>query len=348
MTGPDVSVGIGGQVTHLANIQQGFSTIPNIDVDLYFTSKGLHNFESIPVKLLRTSISILKYIFSLWKYDVVHINTTLDNRCCVRDGVYGLLAILFRRPLFFQIHGGYIERVGLLKNSYINSLYGYILHHSTQVFVLTEGQSNSLQERYFIKAAIIRNYVHIPEGLVNCKVRTDKPSFLYLARIDREKGIFELIDACIELKRKEMNFNLNIAGEGPDLALLKQKVTDSGLHGNVKFYGQVGGAVKANLFQTSDVFVLPSYSEGLPYGVLEAISYAMPLIVTPVGAMPEIFKDGVEAIYVEQKDSNTLALCMEKFIGSNLIEIMSHSALEKSKEFSFKKMQQIFSAAWGQ
>ncbi len=75
----------------------------------------------------------------------------------------------------------------------------------------------------------------------------------------------------------------------------------------VAYLGVVTGARKTEVFKAADVFVLPSYSEGFPMSVLEAMAAGLPLVVTPVGALPEVLQDGVNAEFVLPGDIEALA-----------------------------------------
>ena len=79
------------------------------------------------------------------------------------------------------------------------------------------------------------------------------------------------------------------------------------LNESVKFLGVVTGQEKLDLFRKATIFVLPSYGENLPYALLEALSTGLPVITTPVGAIPEFVEDGKNGFLIEPGDYGALA-----------------------------------------
>jgi poly(glycerol-phosphate) alpha-glucosyltransferase len=123
---------------------------------------------------------------------------------------------------------------------------------------------------------IIPNGVDVPEfdrHEVN-KVRR----LLFLGRLDRKKGIYELLDAWEKWSINNGNIELHVAGSGDEELEEKLKRLDD--VGVVKYHGEVYGGEKDLLFKTCDAFILPSFSEGLPMTVLEAMSYGMATFIS--------------------------------------------------------------------
>jgi glycosyltransferase involved in cell wall biosynthesis len=85
--------------------------------------------------------------------------------------------------------------------------------------------------------------------------------------------------------------------------------------GAVEISGIITGADKRHFFERSSVFVLVSYAEAFPVAVLEAMAAGAPLIVTPVGALPEILKEGENALFVQPGDVSALVAAIEKLKG---------------------------------
>jgi glycosyltransferase involved in cell wall biosynthesis len=129
----------------------------------------------------------------------------------------------------------------------------------------------------------------------------------YVGRLVRGKGLFEIVDALATLKRAGHRFTLCIAGEGPDLSELITACERGDLGNRVEFLGSVFGADKCRLLLDSDLFVFPSYTEGLPYSLLEAMAAGCVPITTPVAAIPDVMRDGQHGVFVPVKDADALA-----------------------------------------
>jgi glycosyltransferase involved in cell wall biosynthesis len=94
---------------------------------------------------------------------------------------------------------------------------------------------------------------------------------------------------------------------GAEREKVEQAQAEALAAGGVTFPGIVTGQPKATLFAESDVFILPSYNENFPIAVLEAMAAGLPLVVTPVGALPEVLEEGRNCFFVEPGDCEALA-----------------------------------------
>ncbi len=108
---------------------------------------------------------------------------------------------------------------------------------------------------------------------------------------------------------------------------------------NFHLHAIVTGEAKARFLRAADVFVQPSYAEAFPVAVLEAMQAGLPLIVTPVGALPEVLKDRVNCFFVNPGDSESIADRIADFIGSSALraEMRRHNR-SVSQSFSIAKM----------
>jgi L-malate glycosyltransferase len=117
---------------------------------------------------------------------------------------------------------------------------------------------------------------------------SNKPSILFLANVVRRKGIFTLIEAFPAVAREIANCTLKIAGDGPELAEVKQRVARTEFAHRVKFLGRQERAKTPDLYRDCSIYCLPSFGE--PYGMtaVEAMSCARALVVTDCGGLAEI------------------------------------------------------------
>ena len=118
---------------------------------------------------------------------------------------------------------------------------------------------------------------------------------LFMARLIPAKGLGTLLRACALLEAQGLAFTLVVAGEGPDRASAELLTKELELT-SVAFVGNVAGAQKQELLANSDVFVLSSMSEGMPLAVLEAFSYSLAVVATPIGGLADFLKDDVDCL----------------------------------------------------
>lgn len=133
-------------------------------------------------------------------------------------------------------------------------------------------------------------------------------NILYLARIDRNKGIWETIKAFVILQQKYPYLHLNICGNGEPAFVKKveEYVEKNHIQG-ITFCGRVSGKQKVEAFVNNDIYILPSYSEGMPTSLLEAMAFGLPVITRPVGGVPDFFENGKMGYMLDSFDPKDFA-----------------------------------------
>ena len=139
-----------------------------------------------------------------------------------------------------------------------------------------------------------------------------KPVFfniLYIGRVERDKGIFELMEAVKTLKEKNIiDFRLNIIGNGEHFNQIKEIISEYCISNLVKLHGVITDKETIKTFyQKSDIFVMTSHHEGFPRVLYEAMIFNVPIITTFVGAIPYLMKDDFNCIRIEVSNSNSIA-----------------------------------------
>lgn len=141
-------------------------------------------------------------------------------------------------------------------------------------------------------------------------------SFLMIARIIRDKGVIEFLEACREIKEIYPNVRCFLLGgyDRNPTVLDKDLLDQYCKNGYIEYFGKVSD-VRPYITKCS-VFVLPSYREGTPRSVLEAMSMGRPIITTDVPGCRETVKDGINGFLVPVKDTKSLFMKMEWFISN--------------------------------
>lgn len=171
----------------------------------------------------------------------------------------------------------------------------------------------------------------------------DRVVGIIVARIDDFKGHETLIAALGELKAAGQPLTLLVAGDGARRADREQQAAQLGLGPEqVRFLGFRSDV--PDLLAASDLFVLPSLTEGLPLSVLEAMSHGLPTVATAVGGIPELVIEGVHGRLVPVKDSAALAQALGTLVQSPDQRRAWGTAaqLRVQTEFSFDKMTQEY------
>lgn len=177
----------------------------------------------------------------------------------------------------------------------------------------------------------------------------DVIKLLYTGRIDLQKGLLELITATGELINEGFPVELHLVGweeksEKPIENLLKSKANEMGILEKVFFHGKKTVGEELNQFyRMADIYVIPSYHEGFPRTIWEAMANSLPIICTKVGGIPFILEDCINTIFVEKKSSKSLIDGIIKVIESPVLRrkiILNNNLLvvEKTIENSVKSI----------
>ena len=266
---------------------------------------------------LRRMVRLLASPFALFatilfrQVDVVHLNTSLNRRAYWRDLAYLLVAKLLRARVLYQVHGGALPQDFFKGRPALTALLRWSLGLPDLVVVLAAIELEAY--RRFVPSQLT---LKVPNG-IDCRPFTRVPTLrsrpeyplrlVYVGRLAREKGLYETLQAVRLALQRGADTRFVIAGDGPEAERRAQYAMALGIRSRVSFKGPVFGDDKVQLLGTADVAVLPSYSEGLPYALLEAMAAGVPVLATPVGAIPDVMTDGTHGYLVPPRDSPALA-----------------------------------------
>jgi glycosyltransferase involved in cell wall biosynthesis len=242
--------------------------------------------------------------------DAVHLNTSLDPKAYWRDLVYWIVARMLGRRVVNQVHGGAMPQDFFRGSALLTWILRRFLVSSDVVTVLSNAELNA--HRAFdarINVHLVPNAID-PAGLADQRrsYNIDRPlRLVYVGRLVRTKGLFEVVDALMRLKRAGREFTLTLAGTGSDEAELMAAAQRADLEDRVQFLGSVFAEEKHRLWLETDLFVFPSYMEGLPYSLLEAMAAGCVPITTPVAAIPDVMTDGQHGVFVPARNASAIA-----------------------------------------
>ncbi len=172
------------------------------------------------------------------------------------------------------------------------------------------------------KILVLRNAVDINRFKPNngTKMRNkygfkeNETLLLFIGHLEPFKGIFELLDAFYEISKKNQNVKIIIIGEGHAEKKIKETVAKYNLSDYITFTGKISPETIQNFYQMADIFVLPSYTEGLPLVVIEAMACGLPVVASCVGGIPEIVKNNINGFLVPPRNKEKLTQKLEFLI----------------------------------
>lgn len=242
------------------------------------------------------------------KADIVHLHMS-ERGSFYRKYMLFRLAKGFRKPVVLHMHGADFREFYENSSARIQRMVRRLLHGCDRVVVLGKNWErivHSIEPRTNI--LVINNAVPIPA--LTARWDAAESHLCYLGVLIPRKGVGDLLDALrILLDRRDLSrpVRLTIAGSGPEEESLMEKCRELELTDRVTFVGWTTGEEKQSLLLSSQCFILPSYNEGLPVAILEAISSGLPVVTTNVGSINEAVVDGENGRFVPVRDPGKLA-----------------------------------------
>lgn len=246
-----------------------------------------------------------------------------------RKSIVALIARLLKVPYILHIHSGeftmfYDREAGPLMRWWIR----HTLRRAKCVICLTPTWRERLMEiSSELNVVVIGNGVAVPETY-----RPPRPvarEVLFLGRLRQKKGIFDLVASMPTVLKQCPDIRFVLAGDGPraDIEALAEQL---GVRHAIELPGWVDGPRKEQYLDRADLFVLPSYYEGLPMCLLEAMARGIPIVSTTVGGIPDLLEHDVHALLVEPGDVAQLGSALAALTASpDLRNRLSVAAFER-------------------
>ena len=137
-------------------------------------------------------------------------------------------------------------------------------------------------------------------------VNTDGHQLLFVGRMAQVKGVPLLLNAVARLSKSHPKTHLTLIGDGPDRAALEEQAETLGIIDHVSFEGYQSQAAVSEALSASDIFVLPSFAEGVPVVLMEAMAAKRAVLTTRIAGIPELIEDGQSGVLVTPGDQNAL------------------------------------------
>lgn len=261
---------------------------------------------------------------------IIHIHTA-SYSSFKRSSWFVRLGKVMNRKVILHIHGGGFKEYYQTNPEFITK----ILNSCDCIITL------SLKWKEYFRAITSCPMIEVVSNIVSPPIKMNvskndgKIHFLYLGLITELKGIFDLLELLVE-RQNELRGKLilHIGGNGK-VEELKDFIKTNKIDDMAIYEGWVAGDRKDELLNMADVFILPSYTEGLPVSILEAMSYSLPILSTTVGGIPEIVENGINGFLITPGDKDALYAA--------LMGLVSDAELRKSMgKNSYERVQPHF------
>lgn len=249
--------------------------------------------------------------------DIVHIHSSFGPSF-YRKMPFIYMAVAKGIPVINHIHGAdfssFYTKASERKKKLIRKVYGKC---DKLIALSDEWKENLKQIVPEDRIVVIENYCVIPKiTSSNVAVAPGESKLLFLGEIGMRKGGFDIPVILSKVFEREKNFHVIMAGDGTpeDVNRVKGMIEQFGLADKVEFPGWVRGKAKDQLFIESDILLLPTYNEGMPMTILEAMAYGKAIVTTNVGGIPKLIENNVSGYLCEPGDVSGIAECILELI----------------------------------
>lgn len=277
-------------------------------IEIY--SKYFENFKFLPSyrvasKLFKTLFFLLfclRFLTVLLidrKIKIIHIHGASYGSFYRKFVCFIIAKYLFSKKIIYHIHGAEYQLFYKKSDQVSRRLIHLLIESSDLVICLSTEWCSFFNENFSIKCIeILPNIIDYAKPVKLIKIDTSI-TFLFLGFIGNRKGIFDLLEILKNNKAKYSGKIKLIIGGNGEVERLKKIIKQNDLNGLIEFVGWVTDVDKIKLLELCDIYILPSYNEGLPISILEAMSYGKPIISTNIGGIPEIVKPNKNGFLIE-------------------------------------------------
>lgn len=289
------------------------------------------------VKILAAFRGWLRVASLLRRLDAPLVHVHAASRASFwRKSVVCLMARLAGRPYIWHVHGAefmqfYEQEAGPLAKSYIRS----VLANADLVIALSEQWRDGLLR--ICPAAnveVLTNAVALPDIAEVRRAQEREPVLLFLGEICRRKGVSDLVRAFARIVGESPGLRLVCGGAG-SVSELRALANDLQVPEHVSCPGWMNPERKRAALAGAAIFALPSYAEGMPMAVLEAMSWGLPVIASPVGGVPQLITHDYNGLLVAPGDVEGLAAAIRRLMQDPQLRQRLGSAARATIEASY-------------
>ncbi len=240
-------------------------------------------------------IALFKVVYL--KFDIAHIHLA-SNGSFYRKFLFFILVKIRRKKVVVHLHGGGFSEFHSRSPWLIRKLIFRMFYASDTIILLSLSWKAWFESEFSnYSGKVIVLYNGAPA------IRKLSPDYegslrlLFLGKISKEKGIYDLLNVCKDLSARGISYHLKIGGVGESDKLCEM-IKREGLGRYVGYEGWVTGDEKDQLLRWANCFILPSYFEGFPVSIVEAMSYGLPIIASDVGGVTDAVRHEREALVI--------------------------------------------------
>lgn len=305
------------------------------DLELrYFPSVG----EGSPLTKLRGALTdnarFLDALAGGYRPDLFHIHLSWHTSF-YRKLAWFIEARRTGRPVIVHLHMPDIGAFFRTGRAHAAAM-AWMFRRADRVVALTEAMAAELRALFGPgpRIEVLYNPVELEPLSAPPRPRTDHPTVLFLGEIGHRKGAFDLIAAAELVLAAAPGARFQLYGNG-EVERARAEVAARGLSPAVEVPGWISGPARLEALRTAHLLVLPSYQEGLPMSILEAMGAGLPVVATPVGGVAEAVIDGETGALVQPGDVAGLAAALTRLVQDPALRLRQGAAGRRLAEERF-------------
>jgi len=284
----------------------------------------------------------LKRIIKYDRPDVIHL-TTSGQLAVIRDILFLVFARWKSIPTIYHIRFGRMQEIAV-KNTIEWRLISRAMKLASEVMVIDNATYRVIQKRMpKVKMVYVPNPIDI-SNMPQQDISRSK-TIVFLGWVIKTKGIEELLSAWEEIYKVYDEWKLCIIGPCSNeyLNYLQNKFSFDG----VIYEGEKSHEDAMHLVNSSEIFILPSYTEGFPNVILEAMALSKPVIATRVGAIPDMLADDC-GLLINPQDSEDIIEALKSLLANKdaRIQIASNANKKLQKNYTIETVFQKYKDEW--
>lgn len=301
MVGPDKNEKGG-----IASVVQSYYDVgldKEVDLQYISTLKSGSNLKKIKIYF----VSFLKYLLKIMRTDIVHIHMSYKGSF-YRKAIMIHMAKLYKKKIIIHIHGSEFEKFYINSNKILKKFISKTLEKGNLVIALSEEWKDILL-RISPKSNIIviHNSIIVPKYEKKDYI---SKNILFLGELGERKGVYDILEIFDDIISEFPDVKLTLAGNG-DVNEVKSICDKYNFNKNVIIPGWISGDEKNELLKEASIYILPSYNEGMPISILEAMANKLPIISTNVGGIPQMIENGKEGYLINPGDNISMKKALE-------------------------------------
>jgi glycosyltransferase involved in cell wall biosynthesis len=264
-------------------------------------------------------ILLSKVYYEILKYNPVKLFTGLPKEfpSFFRTSMIIIFARLFKTKVYGELAGTsfpFIENKSFLLNRF--SL--YIFKNIYSIRFLANNIKNNYSYLKCSEKIVFDNGIYLPAdySVSDETIFSEKIKMVYVGSLEYHKGILTIINSLRLCRDNDIKFEFNFLGEWTnekDKMQIENLINDYGLSKNIRFFGLKTGREKWEVFSSNAVLVHPTYWDGQPITILEAMGLGLAVISTRIGAIPETVKNEFNGLILDENTPYNLFYAIKRF-----------------------------------